>query len=682
MVLIAAETTQTDRQKEVLVCARMRILALLACVAACGDNVSADVTIVTANWQDALGDFQAVGANVVTGDTATGDGLQVLVTDDDQIPAEGYRVDQDPGHLTVHAHDVLGAQYGVAAALESVGYRFRHPFDPYIPGRLYPGTGYGELHTPSIRVRGFHIHTLHPIEGHYALWLGRPEEARRIIDWVVWNRGNYIQWAALDDIQNDARRADWQAFTSELIDYAHARGVRVGVNPQLFAQASLQHSLTFVQDMTTPVADQIAERLPYLTDVGFDVLDLSFGEFFDADPQAFIDGVNEVRNQLRTLAPNAEMHTIVHMGGNQRATYMGQDVPYYFLVKFADPSIIPDIHSVMYFDLFEDAGGAYQMPDFHEHRQYLLDRMCANQKGSYHPEDAYWIAFDDSVPQFLPLYVRSRKFDLEQLALAAPPPCSPLDEHLVFSSGWEWGYWLQDVAVMRGSYDASKSYQDLIADALAPELTPSAAVVTALADLQHDALIDERLAPYLASRDALIDAGRSLDIISQPDRMTFDDLVAATPDAVAAFQDNVMTPLVTYAQNVDALDSRFAALDLPESRWSRELRDGLLIDRHRAHFIYNAYAAVLAHLNGDEAAAKAARDRAEVELNTAAAIVAERHADMHDNDKTLITRGDNSTVYGFGYLYMTDQLCFWHRELDQVDGVLGNSSMVPPACVL
>ena len=42
----------------------MRRLVLLACVAACGDNVPADVTIVTANWQDALGDFQSVGATV------------------------------------------------------------------------------------------------------------------------------------------------------------------------------------------------------------------------------------------------------------------------------------------------------------------------------------------------------------------------------------------------------------------------------------------------------------------------------------------------------------------------------------------------------------------------------------------------------------------------------------------
>ena len=32
-------------------------------------------------------------------------------------------------------HDVLGAQYGVAAALENLGFRFRHPFDTLRPER-------------------------------------------------------------------------------------------------------------------------------------------------------------------------------------------------------------------------------------------------------------------------------------------------------------------------------------------------------------------------------------------------------------------------------------------------------------------------------------------------------------------------------------------------------------------
>src|SRR5262249_20598663 len=160
-------------------------------------------------------------------------------------------------------------------------------------------------------------------------------------DWVIKNRGNYLQWVLLQDILDPARAAEWSAFTRQVIDDAHARGLRVGVNVELFGHSDLQQAFDLVDSDTDPVPPQIAQRLPIITGLPWDVYDLSFGEFFDADPQAFIDGVNQVASQLRTLAPAAELHATVHVGSGQRVTYMGQDIPYYFLVKFADPTIVP-----------------------------------------------------------------------------------------------------------------------------------------------------------------------------------------------------------------------------------------------------------------------------------------------------------------------------------------------------
>jgi hypothetical protein len=663
----------------------VRLAVLVACLVACGDNVPGDVTVVATTWTDALGSFASVGVTIESGSPPTADtkGFQIGVTDDPAMPAEGYRIDLVAGASRtwlVHAHDVLGAQYGVAAALEHLGYRFRHPFDPYIPIDRRPvDEPLGVVHRPDVRVRGFQLHTLHPIESYYAFWGGRTDDAHRIIDWLVANRGNFLQWVALDDIRDPARHADWQSQTRELIDYAHAHGVRVGINLQLFSQSSLQNALTLVDSSTAPVPDQIAANLPLLTDgLPWDVYSISFGEFFDADPQAFLDALNEATRQLHALAPGAEVHAVVHVGGTQLVTYMGQTLLYYFLVKFADSSIIPDIHTVMYYDLFEDAGGAYQMQDFSAHRQYLLDRMCAGQPAAYFPETAYWIAFDDSVPLMLPIYVRTRQLDLAQLRAAG---CGPLDEHLIFSSGWEWGYWLHDTATLRASYELPTAPGDAIAEQLAPELGAAAPVISDLADVQHDALIGQRLAAYMASRDALIDAGRTIGVVSQPDRVTFDDLVADTPDARSAFATNVLAPLAEHASALDALDARLEALDLPDERWASELRDGLAVDRERAHFIHDAYAAILAHLAGDELGAAKARDLANSALLRATEFVHHRHGDLHDPDRTIIGRDANSTVYAFGYLYMADQLCYWHRELDQVDSILQNTSITAPSCV-
>src|SRR5262249_52885417 len=186
----------------------------------------------------------------------------------------------------------------------------------------------------------------------------------------------------------------WKSATAEIIDAAHRRGIRVGLNIQLFGASNLQQAFDLVDDATGSIPDQIAARLPLVIDgVAFDVYDPSFGEFFDADAQAFIDAVNEVRHQLTSLAPSAEMHAVVHVGATQRVQYMGNDILYYFLVQYADPSIVPEIHTVMYYDLFEDAGGAYQHQGFSEHRQYLVDRLCAGQAAADFPETPAWVWF-------------------------------------------------------------------------------------------------------------------------------------------------------------------------------------------------------------------------------------------------------------------------------------------------
>ena len=531
-------------------------------------------------------------------------------------------------------------------------------------------------------MRGLQVHTLHPIESYFAFWepsAGSTNDAHRIINWVIENRGNYLQWVALNNIYDPVQYAAWQPFTRELIDYAHARGIRVGLSFELFGQSNLQLAFDLSDDQTgtVPLANQIAARLPLVTqDLPFDVFSLSFGEFFDADPQEFIDATNEVQRQLASLAPAAEMHAVVHVGATQRVIYMGRDLLYYFLVQYCDPAIVPDIHTVMYFDLYESADGAYQHTDFSEHRQYLLDRMCAQQPAAYFPEDAYWVAFDDSVPQALPIYIRTRWLDLANLAQEG---CGPLDEHLVFSSGWEWGYWLHDVASLRNSYELTAAPQDVIAQQLAPDLgVDAAAILDQIGNDQHAALIDNSLAAYIAGRDVAIDAGRAIDTISQPDRITFDDLVASGD--VDDFAANVLVPLGTYA---DALDLRQQYLDqlaLPDSRWTSELRDGLAIDRLRARFVIAAYSAVSDHIRGVDPTADFAR--ATDLLAQAQPVVAGRHADLHDtHGRRLLDKGVNQTYYQYGFLHWADTLCYWQRELDQVATILGNATMAPPSCL-
>jgi len=656
-------------------------LALTACA---GDDLRGNIAVIApAAWQPALGEFVAL---TPYGGLALGerDGAYRIELVADGTVVEGYQLEYPDGTtIRVHAHDVLGAQYGTAAALEAMGFRFRHPFDTHVPQVPVIGAIDPAPQAPEVRVRGLQLHTLHPIEGYFAFWepgAGSANDAHRIIDWVIKNRGNYLQWVALDDILDPARHEAWKTFTRELIDDAHLRGIRVGLNLQLFGQSNLQFAFDLSDDRTgtVPIGDEIAARLPLVTDgLPFDVYDLSFGEFFNADPQRFIDAVNEVQRQLARFAPQAEMHAVVHLGATQRVTYMGEDLIYYFLVKYANPAIVSEIHTVMFYDLFEPTGGAYHHENFDEHRAYLQQQMCAGKPAAYFPETAYWVAFDDSVPQFFPIYVHNRQLDLAKLRESpGGGACGTLDEHLLFSSGWEWGYWLNDVTALRASYKLA-SPEELIAAELGPDVAP---VLGRLADLQREHVMLGGLIGYLVGRDATIDLGRTLGIVSQPDRLTFDQLVAGQDDPVHPIAET-LGRLATYADALDGIARTFAALDRTDDRWTRELRDGIEIDGLRAHFVEETYQATLAHIAGDAAAATGHFTAAHALLDRAHTVVTARDADLHDSHgRRLLDKTPNQTFYQFGYLFMADTLCYWQRELDQVGNILGTVSTAPGSC--
>jgi hypothetical protein len=311
--------------------------------------------------------------------------------------------------------------------------------------------------------------------------------------------------------------------------------------------------------------------------------------------------------------------------------------------------------------------------------------MCAGQPAAYHPEDAYWVAFDNSVPTYLPVYVYSRWRDLDGLR---QQNCGPLDFHNIFSSGWEWGYWLNDYTTLRMSYEL-QAPPTLIADAYAPDIgTSAASLVNALADEQKHALIDQRLAAYLASRDASIEVGYKVDppIISQPKRLGFDEISVPGFD-LDMFTTSVMNPLRDHAAKLRELENQVTALSLPDSRWGHELRAGFTITRLRTEFIHALYSAVIAKARGGSGAEDYAR--AKQLFDEARPVIDARHADPHSTHRNppktmggpskfrIFDRTLNFGLYQYGYEYMADTMCFWNRELVEVANLLGTSTETP-----
>ena len=117
----------------------------------------------------------------------------------------------------------------------------------------------------------------------------------------------------------------------------------------------------------------------------------------------------------------------------------------------------------------------------------------------FYPETSYWVSVDIDVPLFLPLYGQRRQHDLRRIANKEIQSqkqreenqkskcCSNLETddvesclntnsdadgnscsndyddlppfriqgQMIFDSGWEWGYWLNDLIAARASWDPS-----------------------------------------------------------------------------------------------------------------------------------------------------------------------------------------------------------------------------------
>ncbi|MBL8918306.1 MAG: hypothetical protein JNJ54_05560 [Myxococcaceae bacterium] len=604
---------------------------------------------------------------------------------------ECYRIDREGHRFTISGGSPLGLQYGIAHLLELHGYRFHHPWRAWIP-EVYLPIGEADLGkdlAPEVdERRGLHLHTLHPTEAMHDFCVPSArnlEGAKRTIDFVVKNRGNQLSWYALDDITAGGPVLDaWRAHTSEILTEAKSRGVLTSVTVQLFGRSNLQNAFDLIDDDQSPdPIPELERRLHVLLDeLPFDSVSLSFGEFSRADPHRFVQLVDATYAALQRVRPGVGVTAVIHVGNSDalRVEYRGTRQLYYFLVRYANPAIVPWVHTVFYYNLYDDAGGAYLHDDFSEHRSFLEGRLRAGSPVGYYPESAYWVAWDNSVPTYLPLYVKSRHLELERLRQAGP-----LRRFQVFSSGWEWGYWQNDVANLRMAFALPDAWAGALREQFAPFGAPGARaidVVEKLGELQYEALIGRRLGPYLAGRDAVLEVGKSRGIVAQPDRVTFAELVAMKEADRQAFQKQVLDPLGAFAAQQTALDEELRGLSLPpDNPYFVELLDGVAITAVRGRFMLLAYRVALARANGQPF--DTLLSEAEAELARAEAVVSRRRKALWDPDPAEVLGNHvTPTLYDYGYLREADTLCFWKRERAQLRQAVLGESLFTPGCVL
>ncbi len=623
-----------------------------------------------------------------------------------------------------HAHGNLGTAHAAYALLEELGFAFLHPLAPVRPSALTVPTKLEVATQPRWKKREIHLHTQHPLEltellqgmgpgggsdesGYRAML----PEWDRFLEWCVANGQNGVEWFLLYAKSFEAfSESDARAQRlGELVAHAHDLGISAGLDvPVAFGQ---QHAFRLLRNQGELPAElaEIRQRLDWVMRAKFDFLGTEAGtsEFTAPAPDRMLAWLNEMTIYADTKY-QVPVFVKVHASTGQKAAgykdpRTGQDINFNFLPHFADKRLGVLPHTVQHYSL-TDPAPTYGNTDFSYIRDFLHYEI-GKRPVVWYPETAYWVSFDVDVPLFLPLYAERRSYDLRLIAgdeeqKRRGNPGKRMDGQLLFSSGWEWGYWLNDTVAARAAFDphieaatdaeafrktlspilrvfgpAAAEVEQWIVDTVAAE---QALLIEGKVSGRAPASIDMRNGQaYLQGWETWDDVSKlseSLPVklpMTQPDKLGLVDMrnpLHGGPKYTAE-----VDPLLTeMEQTFTALASRGKTLAEKIPANARDLfddlRDAMIMTSLRAKQVHGLYDYVDGYFDTNQAPRKLRLQTARTALDEAQAVVRAREPRYRVPADRIAGWRPNPTAYDYGYLWTVRSLhYFWRDEGKAVD---------------
>ncbi|MBZ0271465.1 hypothetical protein K8I61_05475 [bacterium] len=570
-----------------------------------------------------------------------------------------------PNVIEAIGADERGAMYGAYRALEAMGFRFFHPEQTYAPtlDGVRIDADFEIADAPAYARRGFHIHTMHPIEMTEILMRDRADYrayANRMIDWLARNGQNYFQFELL-------RTANYDGLVDHLgaiVDYAHARGVDAGVTVTwVFLQ---QKAWRLVPSVACVCKEEMEGAIDYLMQVPWDHINLELGssEFTPVSDELQVTWMNNTVAHLSDRWPGTEASVKIHVStGQESETYGGN---FNFIPRFADTRMGVYPHTVMYYG-FVGPAPAYENEDFSEMLAFTLE-MAGERKTYYYPETAYWVSFDIDVPTFLPIYLLNRWRDADLLADKG------LAGHVDFTSGHEWGYWLNDWALSRYLWSPEAGWEaavETMADVFGDAADDVAAAVVDLTEAQEEFLVHRVLASYLAGSEAWDELGYLVGAETHPKPVTIREIYKMNAGDLDAFEAGVLADLSEMGASFESIYERLQNVspNIPQAAhaWYDELRDGFRVTALRARHAYELYAGVIeqrrAELGDDAAQARANEHFANAVFVREEAMIVIRGRELAYRYPFELSSGfeRSLTSYDYKYLWPVSTGFYWMR---------------------
>jgi len=577
--------------------------------------------------------------------------------------------------LKLAASTPEGVANGLYALLqEKLALRFIHPRQTLYPSyRSWPlASAFTFAGAPRFPVRGFHIHTLHPVELTGPLMNpaldGGLDAVKEYIDWLARNGQNTMQFFLLREID----REGWIGHAARIVEYAHQRGVRCGVEISLsMLQQQAFQSLALLRPYPS-YCRQVDATLAWLFRVHWDFITLepTMGEHLPFLGRLLPDVQRHLEREV-ALRYGSRLMFATHVIPSDRGEKVRRPL---------EPTSGILIHTVMCYSVSEPRAPVYG----NVNQCFMLDAAreeIHRRETWYWPESSYWVGFDSSVPLLLLPYLDSRWNDLDLMARLGAAG------HLTFTSGWEWGYWLMDWSIAHWSWRFSDNGRPRGGGPLAPldSLLPDQRLHGLWGEalrLQNHYLKERDLMRYLAALTPFSELPHPFDRPFQPEPgFRYSWLLNDAPDGeVQAVLTGPVADMEAYGRAMTALaariDSRLAQLEAAQGRRlsdplrvARELNRGLQVTALRARHRALTLRALVAKRRG----VGKSPGRAEGFLASAAAarmealvLVARQESGYRYPLDRIARRTASPTAYPFGYLYPASRLFFWEREEEQV----------------
>lgn len=322
----------------------------------------------------------------------------------------------------------------VYKALREMGFLFPHPRWTITPRkeeicrRSIKGTW-----VPRQKVRGLHLHTLHPNEWVASFFMeGHEDINQELILWMARNQLNFLQVQLL--------RRPVSEFKQRYLatqDFAAKFGIQVGVSLSLsmIQQRIFQLIPPWKSFLGIETLKDLETNLQSLTkelNPAFVTLELGKTEFHSTPEQKTIQWMNSAAQILKK--ENRDLFIKVHASSNQVSPEFGN---FNFLPQYADPHVGILPHTVFFYGLEDEHTPMYGRENFQDMKDFML-KENSKRKTLYYPETSYWVGMDVDIPLLLTDYLKARFEDTVLLEK------NQILGQVNFTSTQEMGYWLKD----------------------------------------------------------------------------------------------------------------------------------------------------------------------------------------------------------------------------------------------